>query len=93
MRLTRGPSVIGVGYPFFEVQGVFNERPISASNKTIVYVDRYEPPPLGTSSRDDFNPLVHLEIEDPDEFEESVEQDYGLGKEEDVHNDSNVLRH
>ena len=38
-------------------------------NRTIIYVDRYEPAPLGTSSKDDFNPLVHLELEDPDEFE------------------------
>ena len=86
--------MIGSGYPFFEVQGVFNERSIPEINKTIIYVDRYEPPPLGTSERDEFNPLVHLEIEDPDEYEEASEQDYGgLMKEEDVQNDSNVLRH
>ena len=86
--------MIGACYPFFEVQGVFNERNIPEVNKTIIYVDRYEPPPLGMSEPDEFNPLVHLEIEDPDEFEESINNDFGgLIKEEDVQNDSNVLRH
>ena len=66
------------GYPFFEVQGVFTERNIPDGNKTVIYVDRYEPPPLGNSEWDDFNPLVHLEIEEPDEFEEPDEQDFGF---------------
>ena len=51
-------------YPFFEVSGVFTERTIPEDRKYTEYVDRYEPPPLGLSVKDDFNPLVHLEIEE-----------------------------
>ena len=50
-------------YPFFEVTGKFVEIPIPEQNKEIVYVEYYNPPPLGNSSKDDFNPMVHLEID------------------------------
>ena len=51
-------------YPFFEVQGIFIERVIPEKHKYTIYIDPYEPAPLGDSEKDDFNPLVHLEIED-----------------------------
>lgn len=85
--------IIANEYPFFEVLGVFQERPIPESNKVVEYVERYEPPPLGSSSRDDFNPLVHLELEDPDDYPEPEELNYGMMREEDQHNDSNILKH
>lgn len=50
-------------YPFFEVNGVFVERTIPNELKYTVHIDSYEPAPLGVSSKEDFNPLVHLEIE------------------------------
>lgn len=36
-------------YPFFEVAGVFVERPIPEDLKYTVHIDRYEPAPLGVS--------------------------------------------
>ena len=51
-------------YPFFEVQGIFVERPIPEDHKETIEISPYEPPPLGTSDKLDFNPLVHLEIEE-----------------------------
>ena len=59
-------------YPFFEVSGRFVERRIPESLKYTVYVEHYNPPPLGDSERDDFNPLVHLEIEEEEDFPEEV---------------------
>ena len=79
-------------YPFFEVQGVFVERPIPEHAKYVIYVDKYEPPPLGDSEKDDFNPLVHLEIEEIQDMEEGAD-DYGMNIEEDVQEDSNILKH
>lgn len=84
--------MIANAYPFFEVAGVFVERPIPDDHKFTVYVDRYEPPPLGDSSPDDFNPLVHLEIEEPEEDELDQVPDFGED-EEDVQNDSNAFKH
>jgi hypothetical protein len=40
--------------------------------KIVEYVNKYEPPPLGKSTREDFNPIVHLELE-PDKNEDSDE--------------------
>ena len=40
--------------------------------KIIESINKYEPPPLGNSTRNDFNPLVHLELE-PDKKEDSDE--------------------
>lgn len=31
--------------------------------KITEYINRFELPPLGTSQKQDFNPLVHLELE------------------------------
>ena len=62
--------MIAIEYPFFEVKGVFTERTIPEDHKYIEYVDRYEPPPLGLSVKDDFNPLVHLEIEEPEDLDD-----------------------
>ena len=64
-------------YPFFEVQGIFVERAIPENQKYTVYIDRYEPSPLGDSEMDDFNPLVHLELEENQDTEEVVEE-YGM---------------
>ena len=64
-------------YPFFEVQGIFVERAIPENQKYTVYIDRYEPSPLGDSEMDDFNPLVHLELEEIQDTEEVVEE-YGM---------------
>lgn len=54
-------------YPFFEVTGKFVELAIPENHKYMVYVDYYTPPPLGNSNIDDFNPMVHLEIEEEDD--------------------------
>jgi len=83
--------MIANDYPFFEIDGVFQVRPIPESHKSIEYFDRYEPAPLGNSTKDDFNPLVHLEIDDGMDDEEE-EVGYTGGPEEDQHNDSNVLK-
>ena len=72
--------------------GKFVERAIPDYYKYTVYVDYYSPPPLGDSSKDDFNPLVHLEIDDNDSFSVEVEDNYGM-KEEEQRNDSNLFRH
>ena len=61
-------------YPFFEVQGIFVERPIPEDHKETVEIKPYEPPPLGTSDKLDFNPLVHLEIEEEEASEHSSDE-------------------
>ena len=88
---TATSRIIANDYPFFEVKGVFREHPVPESMKHVVYIDRYEPPPLGNSEKQDFNPLVHLELEDEDESIEEIEETYGM-REEDVQNDSNVFK-
>jgi hypothetical protein len=37
--------------------------------KIVEYVNKYEPPPLGNSTKHDFNLIVHLELE-PDKKED-----------------------
>lgn len=78
-------------YPFFEVSGVFIERTVPEDRKYVVYVDNYEPPPLGISEKDDFNPLVHLEIESEDELDENPVEEFAM-QEEETYNDSNALK-
>lgn len=81
-------------YPFFEVSGVFTERTIPEDRKYTEYVDRYEPPPLGLSGKDDFNPLVHLEIEEPEDLDDAgTVEEYQMNQENDAANDSNAFRH
>ena len=82
--------IIANDYPFFEVHGKFVERVIPEDHKYTVYIDRYEPPPLGLSTKDDFNPLVHLEIDSEEEDLEQEDEIYGMGEE--AHNDSNAFR-
>jgi len=72
---------------------VFIERVIPEQAKYTVYIDKYEPSPLGDSTKDDFNPLVHLEIEEITEEAEDVVEEYGMNMEEDVQENSNILRH
>jgi hypothetical protein len=44
------------------VNGVFEESEIGMENITFVMIDKFEPPPIGKSNDEDFDPTVHLEI-------------------------------
>ena len=55
---------MGGQFPFFEVQGVFLEQRIPESLKRTKMIDIYLPEPIGDSKMTDFNPLVHLELEE-----------------------------
>lgn len=38
-------------------------------------IEKFEPPPIGASKVEDFDPTVHLEIQEPNELEEELNQD------------------
>ena len=46
-----------------------------------VRVDKFNPPPLGTSKREDFDPVVHMEIEQEGDDEEEEEAKAAGGEE------------
>ena len=76
--------------PFFQVQGNFVENAISQRNKYVEMVDEFRPPPIGVSDINDFNPLVHLELEA--EIQKTEETARDLYPEEEPENDSMMYK-
>jgi hypothetical protein len=59
----------------FKISGEFieNEMPqIPEEFVIIIKIDKFNPPPVGTSKREDFDPVVHMEIEPEGADEEEV---------------------
>lgn len=46
----------------FSVNGVFDEGEVPNENVTFIMIEKYDPPPVGRSKEEDFDPTVHLEI-------------------------------
>jgi hypothetical protein len=59
--------------PLFRVNVEFIEQEMPEIPNEFIHitkVNKFVPPPLGFSKKEDFDPVVHLEIEDPEEEEE-----------------------
>jgi dynein heavy chain len=61
----RKPHTSTRDLPFFYVNAIFEECDIPTIYFRKEMIDRYEPPPIGNSQEEDFNPTVHLELYDP----------------------------
>lgn len=62
---TETSSVFGQQLPFFQAQGLFEDNtPIPKNRVTQSHIDMYQPPPLGQSHIEDFNPTAHLKLEE-----------------------------
>ena len=61
--------------PLFMLDGEFREDQIKKSDLVPTEIKKFNPPPLGTSTSDDFDPIVHLEIEEEKEYESEQEED------------------
>lgn len=51
----------------FSVNGVFEECDIGSENITYIMIDKFDPPPVGRSNEEDFDPTVHLELMEENE--------------------------
>ena len=65
----------------FAVNGYFEDLEIPQEAYSIIKVQKFEPPPLGRSTYEDFDPVVHLEV--IEHTEDKVEEDQDLNAEED----------
>jgi hypothetical protein len=64
--------------PLFYLEGEFHEEPIHPSDLVEVKIKKFIPPPMGNSTSEDFDPIVHIELEDPnaeEEFEVDILED------------------
>ena len=59
--------------PMFYLDAEFHEEPIHPSDLVEVKVKKFVPPPMGNSTSRDFDPIVHIEIEDPEKEEEEID--------------------
>ena len=50
-------------FPLFHADCIYRESRLPDEMKIVEFVEKFELPPLGKSTRHDFNPLVHLELE------------------------------
>lgn len=57
------------------MNGIFDECDIPQEMYNIIRIDRFEPPPVGHSTNEDFDPVVHLELHD--EKDENAEEEEG----------------
>lgn len=72
------------------MNGIFDECEIEESQFTLIWVDKFEPPPVGNSKNEDFDPVVHLELtEDQDD---NFEQQQEMNMEEEDPNLNRVQR-
>lgn len=55
------------------MNGIFDECDLGEDNFTYIFVENFDPPPLGSSKDEDFDPVVHLEIANEEEVEELKE--------------------
>ena len=53
---------------------MFEECEIPNECYSIIMIDKFDPPPIGRSLNEDFDPVVHLEIMDEKEEEEEPEE-------------------
>lgn len=58
--------------PFFLVNGHFEETEIPKDYYIYEKIETFEPPPLGSSTIEDFDPTVHLEIQEKRDIDEEV---------------------
>ena len=61
--------------PMFKLEAVFHEDTIHPAELEEKKIKRFEPPPMGHDTFENFDPIVHLEIEDPNEEIEDEEVD------------------
>lgn len=69
--------------PLFKLDGEFHPyEQLHPSDLVEKKVKRFVPPPMGNSTSKDFDPIVHLELEDPNVNEEEEEMDLLLDSDE-----------
>ena len=66
-------SILTGPEPLFMLDGEFREEQIKESDLIQVKIKKFSPPPVGNSTSDDFDPIVHLEIEEEKEYETEEE--------------------
>jgi len=54
--------IVGSAYSFFAINGVFDECEIPKESYYTIMIHKFDPPPTGHSTAEDFDPVVHLEI-------------------------------
>lgn len=63
------------------MNGIFEECEIGPDSYTFLMIDKFDPPPVGRSKEEDFDPTVHLELID-DEVEDLEEENNNLLEED-----------
>lgn len=56
--------------PMFKLEAEFNEEPIHPNDLVEKKIKKFVPPPIGNSKSDEFDPIVHLELEEEQDMEE-----------------------
>jgi dynein heavy chain len=64
--------------PLFYIEIRLDEKPIPKEKEFIKEIDRFILPPRGTSKTEDFDPIAHLIIDNPDEEDDGVPDDEKL---------------
>lgn len=70
--------------PLFLIQAKFEEDEIPANEYKTEKIDKYEPPPFGHSKPEDFDPVVHLELEEERNDEDDEDQEMNMSEMEEV---------
>jgi dynein heavy chain len=61
--------------PLFHLEGEFNNYQIRESDLSEIKIKKFIPPPVGLSTSKDFDPIVHLELEEDRDYEAEEEID------------------